>query len=156
MMKTDEGAVAKGDIVIRSEQEVFGELDALCGSPGYIHVLAYLSYRDNLISYDGQMTNEDMAASYVPERTIRTEFSTLMGLMLKHPIDFSVPTPPDMQELVDKTEGLLGELHSCLNEPMFEGIKQTVTAQQGGPPNRRDRQPFSARRRTKGADLLRR
>jgi hypothetical protein len=124
--------VVKRNPIIRSEQEVFDDLDTLCGFPGYINVLAYLSYRDNLISYDGHMTNEDMAASYVPERTIRTEFSTLMGLMLKHPIDFSVPTPPDMQALIEKTEGLLGELHSCLNQPMIEGIKQIVVAQQAG------------------------
>jgi hypothetical protein len=126
--------VAKENPVIRSEQEVFEDLSVLCGSPGYIHVLAYLSYRDNFISYDGHMTSEDMAASYVPERTIRTEFSTLMGLMLKQPIDFGVPAPPDMQMLVDKTKALLGELHSCLNQPMFEGIKRTVAAQRAGLP----------------------
>jgi hypothetical protein len=118
----------------RSEQAVFDDLNLLCGSPGYIHVLAFVSYRDNMISYDGQMSNEDMAASYVPERIIRTEFSTLMGLMLKHPIDFCVPTPPDMQALIEKTEGLLGELHSCLNQPMSEAIKRLVAAQQAGVP----------------------
>jgi SEC-C motif/Nuclease-related domain len=118
----------------RSEQEVFGDLDILCGSPGYIHVLAHLSLRDNLISYDGHMTSEDMAASYAPGRTIRTEFSTLMGLMLKHPIDFKVPAPAEMQILIDKTEALLNELHACLNQPMLEGLRQAVAAQQAGVP----------------------
>ena len=92
--------VAKSNLVVRTEREVFDDLDTLCSSPGFIHVLAYLSYRDNLISYDGHMTNEDMAASYASERTIRTEFSTLMGLMLKHPIDFSVPSATGYEALV--------------------------------------------------------
>jgi hypothetical protein len=127
---------------MRSEQEVFDDLDALCGSPSYIHVLAYLSFRDNMIAYDGEMTSEDMADSCAPERTIRTEFSTLMGLMLKHPINFSLPTPPDMQALIEKTEGLLGELHSCLGEPMLEGLKQTVAAQQAGLPIDEFASPF--------------
>lgn len=86
----------------RSEQEVFDDLDILCGSSGYIHVLAYLSLRDDLISYDGYMTSEDMAASYAPERTIRT--------------------------------GLLGELHACLNQHMYEELRRKVAAQQAGLP----------------------
>jgi hypothetical protein len=118
----------------RSEKEVFDDLDVLCGSPGYIHVLAYLSFRDNIILYNDQMTSEDMAASYAPERTIRTEFSTLMGLMLKHPIDFSIPAWSDIEVLVTRTQDLLAELHACLNRPMFEGIKQQVAALQAGLP----------------------
>lgn len=134
--------MARKTPVIRSEQEVFEDLGILCGSPGYIHVLAYVSHRDNFIAFDGHMTNEDMAASYAPERTIRTEFSTLMGLMLKQPIDFNVPAPLDMQMLVDKTEALLSELHSCLNQPMFEGLKRTVAAQRAGLPIEEAASPF--------------
>ena len=114
--------------VPRIEQDVFDDLDALCGSSGYIHVLAFLSFRDNLVSYDGHMTSEDMAASYTPERTIRTEFATLMGLMLKHPIDFNLPTPADMQALIDKTDSLLRELHACLGQPMIEAITGALAA----------------------------
>lgn len=118
----------------RSEQEVFDELDALCGSAGYIYVLAYISHRDNMISYNGNMTSEVMAASYALERTVRTEYSTLMGLMLKHPIDFSLPTPMDMQGLIDKTAALLAKLHACLNQPMFDSLKRAFADQQAGVP----------------------
>ncbi len=118
----------------RSEEEVFNDLDVLCGSPGYIHALAHLSYRDNLITYSGSMTSEDVATSYAPGRTIRTEFSTLMGLMLKHPIDFGLPAPRDVQALIDKTESLLRELHECLERPMLEGIRRAVAGQKGGLP----------------------
>ena len=116
----------------RSEHEIFENLGALCCAPGYIHVLAFLSSRDNFIFYDGQLTSEDMAASYAPGRTIRTEFSTLMGLMMKRPIDFSVPSPGEMQALLEKTGALLTEMHSCFNQPMLEGLKQAVVAQQAG------------------------
>jgi hypothetical protein len=116
----------------RSEQEVFDDLETLCSSPGYIHALAFISQRDNLVSYDGALTGEAMAASYAPQRTMRTEFSTLMGLMLKHPIDYSLPEPQKMQELIDQTHALLHELHICLNAPMMATFKRVFAAQQSG------------------------
>lgn len=113
----------------RSEQEVFDDLDALCSSKGYIHVLAYISSRDNFISYAEEMTHEAMAASYDPSRTVRTEFSTLLGLMLKHPIDFTLPAPQKMQTLMEKTDALLSELHACLNQPMLDALAKAAKEQ---------------------------
>lgn len=110
-------------VTSRTEQEVFSDLESLCASPGYIHVLAYVSLRDNFIFFGDRLTADDTAASYDPERTIRTEFSTLVGLMLKHPIVFDLPLPKDLQELIDRTRSLLDELHACLNRPMFQGIR---------------------------------
>ena len=118
----------------RTEQEVFDELESLCSSSGYVHALAYISSRDNLIGYDSELTGEAMAASYTPDRTIRTEFSTLLGLMIKHPVDFSLPTPSIIQELIDKTHTLLNELHACLNQPMLESLKRAFSAQKAGMP----------------------
>lgn len=118
----------------RTEQDVFDDLESLCSSPGYIHALAYISSRDNLIRYDGELTGEAMAASYAPDRTIRTEFSTLLGLMIKHPIDFSLPVPLQMQELIDQTHKLLGELHACLNQPMLDSFRRVLAAQEDGLP----------------------
>src|SRR5262245_23926715 len=129
-------------IDLRSEEEVFRDLSTLCSSPGYIHALAHISFRDNFISYDGEMTNEDMAASYAPERTIRTEFSTLVGLMLKQPMDFTLPGPRALEGLIEKTQALLKELHDCLNQPMFDGINRTVAAQQSGLPIDQTSSPF--------------
>ena len=40
----------------RSEQEIFDELETVCASPGYVHVLAFLSFRDNMVSYGGHLT----------------------------------------------------------------------------------------------------
>lgn len=116
----------------RSEQDVFDELQRLCASPGYVHVLAMLSFRDNLVMFPGELTNEAMTASYAPERTVRTEFSTLLGLMMKHEIDFSCPTPEKMQHLLDRTRELLEELHACLNQPMLAALKRAALEAQAG------------------------
>ena len=77
----------------RSEQEVLDELEVVCAAPGYVHVLAFLSLRDNMVSHDGRVTGDNMAASYARDRTVRTEFSTLLGLTMKHLVDFGVPAP---------------------------------------------------------------
>ena len=118
----------------RTEQEIFDELGTLCASPGYIHVLGLLSLHDNMISYDGHMTGEDMAASYAPDRTIRTEFSTLLSLTIKHPVDFGLPPPQDMQALIDRTRALLAELHDRLRQPMLDAIVEGLKRQKSGLP----------------------
>ena len=127
--KLDGGrAVALGETA-RSEQSIFDALEELCASPGYIHVLAFLSLRDNMVSYRGRMTSEDMAASYAPDRTIRTKFSTLVGLMIKHPIDFGLPTPREMDTLIQRTSDILAELHVCLGAPMWRAITENIKRQ---------------------------
>lgn len=118
----------------RTQQEVFDDLERLCASTGYIHVLAALSFRDNLVLLPGELTTEALSASYAPERTIRTEFSTLLGLMLKHPIDFTVPSPDNMQGLVERTGELLEELHACFNQPMMAALMQAAADVKAGRP----------------------
>ncbi|MEW4468428.1 SEC-C metal-binding domain-containing protein [Parasphingorhabdus sp. JC815] len=116
----------------RSEKEIFDELESLCSSPGYIHVLAYISYRDNLVTFNGALSDDDVSNSYVKERTIRTEFSTLMGLMIKHPIDFNVPPPEETEKMIIRTEELLSELHNCLKQPMITRMAEQFKYIQSG------------------------
>lgn len=116
----------------RTEQEVFDDLEKLCASRGYIHVLAQLSFRDNLVLHPGELTSEALAASYASQRTIRTEFSTLLGLMLKHPIDFALPAPDEVQRLIDRTGELLEELHACFNQPMMAALRRALVEVQAG------------------------
>ena len=117
----------------RSEQEVFDDLEELCASSGYIHVLALLSLRDNMVGFAGHLTGEDMAASYAPDRTVRTEFSTLLGLVLKHRLDATRPAPFDVQKLATRTRALLDELHECLGRPMLRAIVASHAFRQEGP-----------------------
>ena len=76
---------------MRSEQTIFDELAGICASPGYVHAVAYLCSRDNMIHYSGEMKADDMQHLFSSSRLIRTETSTLIGLMLKSEIDYAVP-----------------------------------------------------------------
>ncbi len=108
----------------RTEEEVFEDLAALCSRPGYIHALAALSFRDNVILYNGNMKEEDLSRLSSPERLNRLEFNTLIGLMIKAEIDWSLPTPKVLQGYLDDTDRLLIELHECLSRELFSGLSK--------------------------------
>lgn len=111
----------------RSEQEVFADLAALCCCPGYVHVIAHFCFRDNVILYEGDMKETDMRSMFSPSRLIRTEISTLLGLMIKAEIDWTLPASKTMQEYIDASERLLEELHYSLSGEFFSGLtKETV------------------------------
>ena len=106
----------------RPEQEVFTDLLALCRRPGYIHAIAHLCFRDNVILYAGDMKEADMRKMFSPSRLIRTEINTLLGLIIKAEIDWSLPAPMVVQEYMDATEQLLEELHHCLSGEFWSGL----------------------------------
>jgi hypothetical protein len=118
----------------KSEQEIFGDLERLCASPGYIHVLAALSFRDNFVTFPGELTPEALAASYVEGRTVRTEFSTLMGLMLKSPIDFEKPPSAEIERMIKRTIEVLEELHATFNMPMMASLRRGFEEAKAGVP----------------------
>lgn len=98
----------------RKETEIFSDLELLCTSPGYAYIIAYFCCRDNLICYGKKLKPENMEPLYSKERLIRTEISTLIGLMLKKDIDL---TPPDHKlfgYLINQTETLLKEIHDSM------------------------------------------
>lgn len=107
----------------RDENVVFDDLLKLCTSPGYPHVIAHFCYRDNIVCYTGEMTPDDYLHMFSMERLIRTEISTLIGLMCKQPIDYKLPKPDEMQKLIDETESLLKELHYSMSAGMMTGLK---------------------------------
>ncbi|SEI14638.1 Preprotein translocase subunit SecA (ATPase, RNA helicase) [Tardiphaga sp. OK245] len=107
---------------IRSEADVFSRLRILCASPGYIHAVSYFCWRDNLIRYSGnQAVEKDFEHQYSADRLLRTEISTLIGLLVQQTIDSALPTPSNMQRYIDETQKLLHELHQALTKPWFEG-----------------------------------
>ncbi len=108
--------------VSRSEQEVFADLAALCCRPGYVHAVAHLCFRDNVILYAGDMKEADMRKMFSPSRLIRTEINTLLGLMIKAEIDWTLPAPETVQEYMDATEQFLEELHHCLSGEFWSGL----------------------------------
>lgn len=99
----------------RSEQEVLVELQALCTSPGYIHAVAALCFRDNMLIYTERVTEADMRDRIDPSRLIRTEINTLLGFMLKAPIDWTLPSPIVLGRYVTESDRLLQELHDAMS-----------------------------------------
>jgi len=107
---------------MRSEQAIFEELTELCYSAGYVHAVAYLCFRDNMILYSGEMKSNDMQQLFSKDRLIRTETSTVIGLMLQRDIDYTLPTPETLQGYVSKTEGLLEEIHLSMSATFWKDI----------------------------------
>ncbi len=99
---------------IRPEAEVFAEIARVCQSPGYIHAFAHLCWRDNLVRYTEQMKPEDMQKLFTAERLIRTELSTLLGLMVQSPWQSAHPGSDVVRAQVEQTGALLQELHASM------------------------------------------
>lgn len=114
---------------MRSEQVIFDELAELCASPGYVHAIAYLCFRDNMIRYSGEMKAEDMQHLFSKSRLIRTETSTLIGLLVKRDIDYSLPAPKTLDNYVKTTEALLEEIHHTMSAAFWAGIDPAKVAE---------------------------
>lgn len=119
--------------VTRSEVDILKDLQNLCTTQGYIHALSVISARDNMMSFIGQLTPDDMAASYSRDRTIRTEFSTLLGFTLKAPIDLALPSPEQLNRMVLRSAELLEELHQCLQLPMMQSVIDSISKYRENP-----------------------
>lgn len=121
---------------MRTEQEVFDDLAALCATPGYIHALAFISYKDAYIGYTDEMTAENMLSMFSKDRLIRTEFCTLLGLLVKTPINFTRPSPETSQRHIEQTYTLLEELHEAMSGGLLTRLRE-------GSSNNQDWEPFS-------------
>jgi len=118
---------------MRREEQIFGDLSALCTSPGYVHALAWLCFRDSVIRYSDEMRAEDVAHLFSADRLIRTETSTLIGLMVQRDIDLSRPDSHTIQHYIDETERLLKEFHEAMLAPTAEELRQSILT--GSPAN---------------------
>lgn len=116
---------------MRTEQEIFDELAALCRSPGYVHAIAYLCFRDNIIAHLGEMTVEDIRRVPSMEKLSRMEISTLIGLMVKSPIDDWMPDIQTLQRYVQSTDRLMLELHKAMSAASFK-VDEWKKAVEGG------------------------
>jgi hypothetical protein len=117
---------------LRTEKQVFDELAALCTSPGYIHVIAHFCFRDHVVGYKEKLKGEDYAKLFSHDRLIRTEISTLIGLMVRSARDHSLPKLAEFERLATKTAALLRELHDVLKEPVQAEMMKAI---KGGMPD---------------------
>jgi hypothetical protein len=103
----------------KTEQTIFDELGKLCVSPGYIHALAFICFNDNFIEIGDELSGQDLLKMYSWERLNRNEIMTLVGLMVKRPIDFTLPDPATIQGYIYETQRLMKELHSSMSSALF-------------------------------------
>jgi hypothetical protein len=113
---------------MRNEADVFADLSALCRSVGYVHALANLSFRDNIVRYSGNMSPKDMLPMFSPDHLIRMEISTLIGLMVQGDMNWTMPSPDIVQEQMDRTDSLLKELHETFLPSMSSALAEQAMA----------------------------
>lgn len=118
----------------RDESQIVGDLEELACSPGYVHALAHICHRDNVIHIKGTLKPSDMDRLFSRERLIRTEFMTLLGLMVKKPLDISQQPNAVIDSYVQRTDILMQELHNAMSYPMFVSMFEAIK-DGGEPPN---------------------
>ena len=102
---------------MRAEQTVFDELASLCASKGFLHAVATICLRDTVVGFAGDLSSEDLASMRSRSRLIRSEITTLIGLAMRGPIDFSLPAPEVLSDYIQRAEALLEELHQTMLPP---------------------------------------
>lgn len=110
----------------RNESEILDDLTALAGSPGYAHAVAYVCHRDNVIYIRDKLKPSDLNGMFSRERLVRTELMTLIGLMVKRPLDLSQQPPDVIEGYVERTDALLQDLHDSMSHPMHAGMLEAV------------------------------
>lgn len=95
----------------RSESDIFCELSFHCKTPGYGHVIAFLCFQNNTISYCNEVNEKDLLHQFELDHLIRAEISLLIALASKSETSWDSPIPRNFQDLVNKTLRLLHELH---------------------------------------------
>jgi hypothetical protein len=116
----------------RSEQKIFDDLAQLCAGPGYAHAVAYFCFRDQVVGYGEELKGENYAKLFSFDRLIRTEISTLIGLMLRAPRDLAAPKAEELQSYIERTEALLKELHEAMQQPFMAQFQAALADRDQG------------------------
>ena len=126
---------------VRSEQEIFEALATLCTSTGYIHAVAAICFRDNIAGFSDELKAEDRALLYSKAHLIRTEVTTLIGLMMRAPITLSLPTQEVLSGYIERSDTLLEELHHTMTSVLMKNMPQGAVAETGFNPFTRGGRP---------------
>lgn len=103
-----------------NENKVFDELKELCICKGYAHAIAYFCIKSNLVMFNGIIDADDFLPMYTRDRLLRTEITTLIGLMIKGNMDNALLEPSSLLHITQKTEELLENLHHSISMPMVD------------------------------------
>ncbi|MBA4075727.1 MAG: preprotein translocase, partial [Cyanobacteria bacterium PR.023] len=112
----------------REEFQVLEDLATLAASPGYAHAVAHICHSDNFIYIKDKIKPSDMDSLFSSERLIRTEMTTLIGLMAKKPLDLSMQSIDTVYGYVKRTYALMKELHEAISYPIFSAMFEAIKA----------------------------
>ncbi len=110
----------------REEFQILEDLATLAGSPGYVHAVAHICHRDTIIHIKGKLESSDMDRLFSSERLIRTEVTTLIGLMVKKQLDLTQQPTDLIEGYVERTDALMRELHDSMSYPMLASMIEAV------------------------------
>jgi uncharacterized protein YchJ len=112
----------------RNEGAVFSDLRTLCHSPGYIHAIARICLRDNMISYEGMIKPEDMLKLYRPDKLLRNEVNVCLGLWVQGERDFACVDRATVEQYIEQTRLLLEEIHEAMTAPIAGAMSKLFEA----------------------------
>lgn len=106
----------------REEAAIFADLSTLCATPGYAHVIAFLCFRDDFmhVPMDEEAELPDSVRPKSP--LIRTEISTLIGLLVKKELNLTLPDVATRERQTVVTDELLQELHDAMTRQVAETV----------------------------------
>lgn len=114
--------------MLRTEAQILEDLKALTKEAGYVHAVANISHRDNVIYVKEALKPSDMDGLFRPERLNRSELNTLIGLMVKSPLDDTLPSQDVLQAYIERTDELLKELHESMASPMWMAMAEAKSS----------------------------
>lgn len=97
---------------MRTEQEIFDELEEIAAQEGFWEVIAFFCWKDTFIHFSGkQLDGEAFAQTFDKTRLSRTELSTLIGLACKSGFNDKQLSLDELKERAEHVWQLLDELH---------------------------------------------
>ncbi len=104
---------------MRSEQEIFDELEELGAQEGFWEVIAFFCWKDTFIHFTGEkLDGEAFAQAFDRTRLSRTELSTLIGLACKNGFNDKRLSLDELKERAEHVWQLLDELHHSFYPPL--------------------------------------
>lgn len=105
--------------VMRTEKEIFEELNTLSTHEGFWEVIAFFCWKDTFIhASSGKFDAEALSQQFDRARLSRTELSTLIGLACKSGFNAKKLSFDELKEKAEHTWHLLYELHHSFYLPL--------------------------------------
>lgn len=116
---------------MRTEQEIFDELEVIAAQEGFWEVIAFFCWKDTFIHFSGEKLDaEAFAQAFDRTRLSRTELSTLIGLACKSGFSDKQLSLNELKERAEHVWQILDELHHSFYPPLdFSALSEKFIPQ---------------------------